>query len=161
CECLMRGDMEGTPVGAETLLATARILDMGHELDRAAWQAAFRQGRALMQNGLSLFLNFTPSSAYNATFDVRHTRKLCEEMGVDFSQLVFEVTESEKVQDFGLLQSVMQKYRSEGAKIALDDLGSGYSSILRLADLKPDYVKLDQGLVHGAYRDRLRYVLLK
>jgi EAL domain-containing protein (putative c-di-GMP-specific phosphodiesterase class I) len=54
----------------------------------------------------------------------------------------------------------MQDYRAEGAKIALDDLGSGYSSILHLADLRPDYVKLDQRLVRGAYGDHLRSVLL-
>jgi len=98
---------------------------------------------------------------HNSTFDVKKTKAMCQEMGVDISQLVFEVTEAEKVNDFEFLKRVMQEYRAEGAKIALDDLGSGYSSILRLADLRPDYVKLDQRLVHGAYGDHLRSVLLK
>jgi EAL domain-containing protein (putative c-di-GMP-specific phosphodiesterase class I) len=161
CECLVRGDREGIPVGAETLLSNARILGMSHELDHAAWRAALKQGRSLVQNGLALFLNFTPSSVHNSTFDVKKTKAMCHEMGVDISQLVFEVTEAEKVNDFDFLKSVMHEYRAEGAKIALDDLGSGYSSILRLADLQPDYVKLDQRLVHGAYGDQLRSVLLK
>jgi EAL domain-containing protein (putative c-di-GMP-specific phosphodiesterase class I) len=161
CECLIRGDQEGIPVGAESLLSNARILGMSHELDHAAWRAALKQGRSLMQNGLSLFLNFTPSSVHNSTFDVKKTKAMCCEMGVDISQLVFEVTEAEKVNDFDFLKSVMQEYRAEGAMIALDDLGSGYSSILRLADLQPDYVKLDQRLVQGAYGDHLRSVLLK
>ena len=160
CECLVRGDQEGVPVGAESLLSNARILGMSHELDHAAWRAALKQGRSLMQNGLALFLNFTPSSVHNSTFDIKKTKAMCHEMGVDISQLVFEVTEAEKVKDFDFLKSVMQEYRAEGAKIALDDLGSGYSSILRLADLRPDYVKLDQRLVHGAYGDHLRSVLL-
>ncbi len=161
CECLVRGDREGVPVGAETLLSNAQILGMSHELDHAAWRAALKQGRNLMQNRLALFLNFTPSSVHNSTFDVKQTKAMCHEMGVDISQLVFEVTEAEKVHDFDFLKRVMQEYRAEGAKIALDDLGSGYSSILRLADLRPDYVKLDQRLVHGAYGDHLRCVLLK
>jgi len=55
----------------------------------------------------------------------------------------------------------MHEYRAEGAKIALDDLGSGYSSILHLADLRPDYVKLDQGLVRDAHKDYVRAVLLR
>jgi EAL domain-containing protein (putative c-di-GMP-specific phosphodiesterase class I) len=108
-----------------------------------------------------LFLNFTPSSVHNSAFVVRKTKAMCREMGVDISQLVFEVTEAEKVNDFEFLKKVMQEYRAEGAKIALDDLGSGYSSILRLADLQPDYVKLDQRLVHGAYGDYFRSVILK
>jgi EAL domain-containing protein (putative c-di-GMP-specific phosphodiesterase class I) len=113
-----------------------------------------------MQNGLVLFLNFTPSSVYDPKFDAKKTKAMCQEMHVDFSQLVFEVTEAEKVHDLDFLKCVMQEYRAEGAKIALDDLGSGYSSILHLADLRPDYVKLDQGLVRGAHKDHLRSVLL-
>ena len=161
CECLVRGDREGVEVGAESMLSTARILGMSHELDHAAWRAALQQGRGLMQSGLALFLNFTPSSMHNSTFDVKKTKAMCHEMGVDISQLVFEVTEAEKVNDFDFLKRVMQEYRAEGAKVALDDLGSGYSSILRLAELQPDYVKLDQRLVRGAYGDYLRSVLLK
>jgi EAL domain-containing protein (putative c-di-GMP-specific phosphodiesterase class I) len=161
CECLVRGDQEGASVGAESLLSTARVLGMSHELDHAAWRAALKQGRSLMQNGLALFLNFTPSSVYNPKFDVKKTKAMCHEMRVDISQLVFEVTEAEKVHDLDFLKSIMQEYRAEGAKLALDDLGSGYSSILHLADLRPDYVKLDQRLVRDAHGDRLRSVLLK
>jgi EAL domain-containing protein (putative c-di-GMP-specific phosphodiesterase class I) len=161
CECLVRGDREGVVVGADSMVSTARILGMSHELDHAAWRTAIRQGRRLMQSGLALFLNFTPSSVQNSTFDVKKTKAMCREMGVDISQLVFELTEAEKVNDFDFLKKVMEEYRAEGAKIALDDLGSGYSSILRLADLRPDYVKLDQRLVRGAYGDNLRSVLLK
>lgn len=160
-ECLVRGVQDGIPVGAESLLAAARVLGMSHELDHAAWRAALQQGHSFMQKGFDLFLNFTPSSVYSPTFNVKKTKAMCSEMGVDISQLVFEVTEAEKVQDFEFVKSVMQEYRAEGAKIALDDLGSGYSSILRLADLKPDYVKLDQRLVRGAFGDHLRSVLLK
>jgi len=161
CECLVRGDRDGVLVDAESLLSNARILGMSHELDYAAWRAALKQGQSYMQNGLSLFLNFTPSSVRDSKFDVKKTKAMCSEMGVDISQLVFEVTEAEKVNDFEFLKGVLLEYRAEGAKIALDDLGSGYSSILRLAELQPDYVKLDQRLVHGAYGDYLRSVLLK
>jgi EAL domain-containing protein (putative c-di-GMP-specific phosphodiesterase class I) len=161
CECLVRGDREGVEVGAESMLSTARILGMSHELDNAAWRGALKQGRSLMQKGVDLFLNFTPSSMHNSAFDVKKTKAMCREMGANISQLVFEVTEAEKVNDFDFLKQVMQEYRAEGAKVALDDLGSGYSSILRLAELRPDYVKLDQRLVRGAYVDYLRSVLLK
>jgi EAL domain-containing protein (putative c-di-GMP-specific phosphodiesterase class I) len=160
-ECLVRGDQEGTPAGAESLLSAARILGISHELDHAAWHAALQQGHPLMQHGFDLFLNFTPSSVYSPTFEVKKTKAMCHEMGVNISQLVFEVTEAEKVHDFTFLRNVMQQYRAEGAKIALDDLGSGYSSILRLADLQPDYVKLDQRLVRDARGDHARSVLLK
>ena len=161
CECLLRGDLDGAEVGAERLLSTARVLRMSHELDHAAWRAAIKQGRSFMQAGHSLFLNFTPTSVYNPTFAVKKTKAMCQENEVDIAHLVFEVTEAEKVRDLDFLKNIMHEYRAEGAKIALDDLGSGYSSILHLADLRPDYVKLDQQLVRDAYKDYVRSVLLR
>jgi len=94
------------------MLSNARILGMSHELDHAAWRAALKRGRDLVQRGLALFLNFTPSSVHNSAFDVKKTKALCREMGVDMSQLVFEVTEAEKVNDFDFLKKVMQEYRA-------------------------------------------------
>jgi EAL domain-containing protein (putative c-di-GMP-specific phosphodiesterase class I) len=161
CECLVRGDQKGLPVGAERLISAAHVLGVTHELDLAAWRAALGKGYSLTQKGLVLFLNLTPSSFCNPAFDVKKTKALCREMDIEISQLVIEVTEAEKVQDFSFLKRVTDEYRAEGAKIALDDLGSGYSSILHLADLRPDYVKLDQRLVQGAFGDRLRAVFLK
>lgn len=160
-ECLLRGNQDGVAVGVDKLLQSAAVLGMSHELDHAAWRAATKQGRPLVEKGHQLFLNFTPSSMFKPKFGVKETKSLCEGNGVPFSSLVFEVTEAEKVRDLENLKNIMYEYRAAGAKVALDDLGSGYSSILHLADLKPDYVKLDQGLVRGAYRDQVRGVLLK
>lgn len=160
-ECLLRGNEDGNAVGVERLLSSAGVLGMSHELDHAAWRAATKQGKTLVQGGNLLFLNFTPSSVFKPKFAVKETKSLCEGNGVPFSSVVFEVTEAEKVRDLENLKTIMAEYREAGAKVALDDLGSGYSSILHLADLKPDYVKLDQGLVRGAYKDQVRGVLLK
>lgn len=160
-ECLLRGNEDGALVGVDRLLASAQVLGMSHELDHAAWRAATKQGRVIVQQGHLLFLNFTPSSVFQPKFAVKETKALCEGNGVPFSQVVFEVTEAEKVRDLENLKTIMQEYRDAGAKVALDDLGSGYSSILHLADLRPDYVKLDQGLVRGAHADQVRGVLLK
>ncbi len=160
-ECLLRGNEDGQPVGVDRLLASAQVLGMSHELDHAAWRAATKQGKTIVQQGNQLFLNFTPSSVFKPKFAVKETKALCEGNGVPFTSVVFEVTEAEKVRDLENLKNIMREYREAGAKVALDDLGSGYSSILHLADLKPDYVKLDQGLVRGAYKDQVRGVLLK
>jgi EAL domain-containing protein (putative c-di-GMP-specific phosphodiesterase class I) len=160
-ECLLRGDQDGTAVGVDKLLQSAQVLGMSHELDLAAWRAAYKQGRPVVEQGHLLFLNFTPSSMFKPKFAVSETKALAEESGVPFHSLVFEVTEAEKVRDLENLKNIMNEYRAAGAKVALDDLGSGYSSILHLADLRPDFVKLDQGLVRGAYKDQVRGVLLK
>lgn len=160
-ECLLRGNEDGAAVSVGRLLASADVLGMSHELDHAAWRAATKQGRGLVEQGQLLFLNFTPSSILQPKFAVNETKALCESNGVPFSKIVFEVTEAERIRDLDNLRSIMREYREAGARVALDDLGSGYSSILHLADLRPDFVKLDQALVRGAHSDQVRAVLLR
>jgi len=160
-ECLIRGRDAGGTIPAGKLLGAARVMGMVHELDTAAWRSAIQRGAALARQGHQLFVNFTPSSIADLKFGLQEAVAHCKEHGVPFQQLVFEVTEGEQISDIGQLERIVSEYRAEGAKVALDDLGSGYSSILHLADLLPDYVKLDQGLVRGAHQDYVRSVLLK
>jgi EAL domain-containing protein (putative c-di-GMP-specific phosphodiesterase class I) len=159
-ECLMRARDKGLDIGAGKLISAARTMGLVHEVDKAAWRSAVRRGKDLAQDHL-LFVNFTPSSISDLKFGLQEAMATCKEHGVPFDHLVFEVTEGEHVGDIKHLERMIASYRAEGAKVALDDLGSGYSGILHLADLLPDYVKLDQGLVQGAYSDYVRSVLLK
>jgi len=160
-ECLIRGRDHTGIIPAPRLLNAAKTMGIVHELDKAAWRSAIRRGAALAKQGHQLFVNFTPSSIADLKFGLQEAMATCKEHGVPFENLVFEVTEGEEIRDIGQLEKIVNGYRAEGAKIALDDLGSGYSSILHLADLLPDYVKLDQGLVRGAHGDYVRSVLLK
>lgn len=50
-------------------------------------------------------------------------------------------------------------YRAAGFKVALDDLGAGFSSLNLLQALRPDFVKLDIALVTGIDRDPFKAVL--
>jgi len=70
-----------------------------------------------------------------------------EQAGLRLDQLVVEVTESEQVNDLDHLEKVFSYYRERGCKVALDDLGAGYSSLNMLVRLKPDIVKLDKEIV--------------
>ncbi len=41
----------------------------------------------------------------------------------------------------------IERLREQGFKIALDDVGTGYNSLRAIADLRPDFIKIDKGLV--------------
>ncbi len=159
-ECLMRARDRGLEIGAGKLISAARTLGVMHDLDKAAWRSAVLRGKELAQDYL-LFVNLTPSAISDLKFGLQEAMATCKEHGVPFEHMVFEVTEGEQVGDIKHLGRVIASFRAEGAKVALDDLGSGYSGILHLADLLPDYVKLDQGLVQDASKDYVRSVLLK
>lgn len=159
-ECLLRARLDGKIIGAGQLLAAAQSLGRLHQLDQLARRTPIGQGRELLAKGFALFINFTPNSIYDPKTCLRDTVALCRQSGVDLSRLVFEVIEAEQVRDMAHLKGIIAEYRQQGAKVALDDLGSGYASLRYLAELRPDFVKLDQELVRGAYGDRVRSVLL-
>lgn len=64
-------------------------------------------------------------------------------------RLVFEVVESHAVADADHLLGILEYYRSMGARVALDDVGAGYSSLTLLAQVRPEVVKLDKALVQA------------
>ena len=75
------------------------------------------------------------------------------------SQLVFEVVESHAIADRGHLVSILDHYRSLGWRVALDDVGAGWSSLSLLAAVRPEVVKLDKALVQELPDDGARTVL--
>lgn len=74
--------------------------------------------------------------------------------GLDPARLVLELTERTGLVDAGRAAVELAEARALGVGIALDDLGSGYSSLLRLVRLPVDAVKIDRELVATACDDR-------
>lgn len=66
------------------------------------------------------------------------------------AQLLIEVTESMRIKDLTLINSVLQTLRTDGHKVCLDDFGAGAASFPYIQALDIDYVKID-----GAYVRRL------
>jgi EAL domain-containing protein (putative c-di-GMP-specific phosphodiesterase class I) len=62
-------------------------------------------------------------------------------------RIVFEVIETERIECLQRLREIVAFLKRHGAGVALDDLSSGYNSLQFLADLVPDYVKIDRDLV--------------
>lgn len=77
--------------------------------------------------------------------------RLVDELGLAREQVVFEITESERLPEAALLGDIARYYRDHGFGIALDDVGAGYSSLSALLALRPEYVKLDRSLVQRVH----------
>lgn len=63
------------------------------------------------------------------------------------SKVVFEIVESEGINNFEEINSFIAKVKKLGCKIAIDDFGSGYSNFSYLIKLKADYIKIDGSLI--------------
>ncbi len=98
--------------------------------------------------GAMLFLNLHPSELTDAEF-VAIEPFVAQWAG----QVVFEITEVGKIGDFEYVNRVIKGLRGSGFRVALDDLGAGYSGLSALARLEPDIVKLDMRLVQSSVSD--------
>ena len=63
------------------------------------------------------------------------------------SRVTFELLESESVQDFTKVEQFINEVKRYGAKIAIDDFGSGYSNFSYLIKIKANYIKIDGSLI--------------
>ena len=62
-------------------------------------------------------------------------------------RVVFEIVESESIENFEAVMAFIAKVRAYGCKIAIDDFGTGYSNFIYLVKLNPDYIKIDGSLI--------------
>lgn len=70
--------------------------------------------------------------------------EILAESGVPASRLDIELTETAVMGDLKMAQQQMQKFKDAGVGIALDDFGSGYSSLGQIRDMPLDKVKIDK-----------------
>lgn len=73
--------------------------------------------------------------------------------GLPWHRVVVEITEQQPVEDYERLAVVLDDLRSRGALVAVDDTGSGYSSLRHAIAVSPDLVKLDLSLVQQVHAD--------
>lgn len=71
-------------------------------------------------------------------------------------RVVIEVTERSAIRDYRTFRQTLQDLKRMGFRIAIDDCGSGYSTLEAVAELRPDYLKVGHSLFHGVENDSIR-----
>ena len=78
---------------------------------------------------------------------------------------MFEFVESEEIIDHSSFLRTLDFFRQQGFRVALDDVGAGYASLNVLVHVKPDFMKLDMGLIRDVdsdlYKSRVAAKLLE
>ena len=76
-------------------------------------------------------------------------------------RIVFEILESDQIQDYEELKEFIKKVKVFGCKFAIDDFGSGYSNFSHVLELNIDYLKIDASLVKHITTDENSRVITK
>lgn len=103
-------------------------------------------GRPEMRNAL-LFLNVHPQTLEVTDPSQGEIGELLLNLGISPEQVIFELTEKQEIIDFKKLRQALDRYRSLGYRIAMDDAGAGYNSLKTLIHVQPDYIKIDRSLI--------------
>ena len=152
-ESLLRGlDKEGNLVLPTPIVELATEAGLLPQLDQVARLSTITQFSRYQVSG-HIFINFAPTSLYDPAFCLRSTVEAIDTAGISHDRVVFEVVESDNPQDLTHLKTVLKYYRDAGFLVALDDLGSGYSSLNLLHQLRPDFIKLDMELIRDVHQD--------
>jgi EAL domain-containing protein (putative c-di-GMP-specific phosphodiesterase class I) len=105
--------------------------------------------------GFPLFLNLHPSE-----FDEGYLVRPDDAIFSHDDEVYLEVTESVPLSHFSFCHSVLAELRTRGMRLAVDDLGAGYSNLKYISDLHPDVVKLDRELIRDLADDERLYKLV-
>ncbi|MFG1994435.1 EAL domain-containing protein [Actinoplanes sp. NPDC048988] len=87
----------------------------------------------------------------------------CQETlaAMPLARVVLELSEHDPVEDYDALHAVLAPLRALGMRLAIDDVGAGFSSLRHIVATSPDVIKLDRSIVTGLGDDRVLPVVVR
>ncbi|STX29428.1 signal transduction protein (EAL/GGDEF domain protein) [Legionella beliardensis] len=157
-EALIRGLNNEPPTNVFAQISRVSFADFDQEARERAIKLAVQLGLKY-----DLSLNFLPSSLSAGNY-LDRTIAALKENDFKTNQLIIEITESEIIHHHHDFLYGINKCRSQGIKIAIDDFGAGYSGLNLLVNCQPDIIKLDIQLIrkidsHGPKQAVVRAIL--
>lgn len=126
-------------------------VDLGTELELVTLEAALAAARGL-PSGRWLNVNVSP----RLLDDTDRVRTILEHAD---RPIIVEITEHETIDDYHALRDALAGL-GPAVRVAVDDAGAGIANFAHIVELRPDFVKLDIGLVRGVNADLGRQALV-
>lgn len=139
------------PHSPDHWFALAHVVGRGEELEGLAITKALAAVPSLPVD-VRVAVNVSPETVLAEDF-----RALVE--AAPLERLTIELTEHSAVADYGALVEVLRPLRDSGARLSVDDTGSGYSGLVHIMQLLPEVIKLDRQLTTGVHQDPVRQAL--
>lgn len=149
----------------ETLFSFAEEIGAIVDLERLCRRQATQLGAPLLgaddqYGGGKLFINCSSHTFVDSDLAVDLVRGAVE-AGLSPGQMVVEVTERAAITEWKTFQKALEDIRQAGLSVAIDDMGSGYSSLHAVAEIRPEYLKFDASLVRDVHRTPIKRDMLE
>lgn len=151
-EALLRvHDEDGSTIPPDQIIPAAErngtIRPLGdHVLRTACATVAQWQSAGLLDEGFSLGVNVSPKQLESPDFTER-VRRILDETGLDPTLLLFEVTETALASDRSQFVDSLHRLHRLGLRFAMDDFGTGHSTLAEVQSLPIDVLKIDRAFV--------------
>ncbi len=139
-EALARGVMRSLR-SPEVMFEVAEEADLIWELSRLCRARALEGLESRLNPGELLFINVDPHDFTDPLFG--------EQEVLHPERVVLEITERTAIKDYPKFRERLRVLREMGYRFAVDDAGSGYAGLGSIANLEPDFIKLDISLITG------------
>lgn len=156
-EALMRMvDNQGIYIAPVHFLELAKKNKLYHQLTKIMIEKTFKTFKNLPY---VVSINISVEDILNKEIYSFIMKKL-EESGIGKS-IVFEIIESEGIENFDQVLAFIESVKKYGAKISIDDFGTGYSNFEYLMKLKVDYIKIDGSMIKNIDSDKNSQMITK
>ena len=139
-EALARGVLRSLR-SPEVMFEVAAEADLLWELSRLCRSRALEGLDTRLTPDQLLFLNVDPHDFADPAFN--ELEVLTPE------RVVIEITERTAIKDYPKFKERLVAFRERGYRFAVDDAGSGYAGLGSIANLEPDFIKLDMSLINS------------
>ncbi|MFZ5354724.1 MAG: EAL domain-containing protein [Bacillota bacterium] len=159
-EALSRGPKGTALENPGALFEEAVKNNMLWELEYLCRKKAIYGARDIIKNK-NLFINVDPKVIYDDRFKSGMTKDFISVYDINPSNIIFEITEWSFIEDYRNFKSVINNYINQGYRIAIDDTGAGYSGLRMLAEMHPNYIKIDMELIRDIDKKVINQALIK
>jgi EAL domain-containing protein (putative c-di-GMP-specific phosphodiesterase class I) len=159
-EALVRGPVGTRLASPLELFEVAAEEGLLFELD-CLCRAAALAGAVGFPQGAKLFLNIRPSSFHDPSFQPDALIRTLERCALGPQDVVLEISEQESIDNYEIFREARDGYGKLGFQFALDDTGAGYASLEAVAELAPEFIKVDRAFVRGIDEDPVRQTILR
>ena len=155
-EALIRGPLGSELEMPDVLFAAAREAGLELELENLCLETIFGHLPNAVKEA-KLFVNASSKFLAHSVFlddrNLAHIKR-CH------PQVVIEISEKEGIWDYAIFREVLVRLRSSGLQIAIDDAGSGYSGLESILQMRPEYIKIANSIVHSLHLETIKRVII-
>ena len=158
-ECLSRGPRGSAFEKADALFRMIRERDLEADIDRRCIETALDEA-VMFPHSMPMHINIHASTIADDLELVDFIAWSARAHEIDLQRIVIDIVDDHPAYATRLRRG-LQSLREAGISLALDDIGSGHSSLQMILECRPDYFKIDRHLIAGINDDPFKQALVR